>query len=218
MKPKIVDKIGASLANRAVTRYSRRSALHQLATGAAGLFGLGIVMSSVVGLGMQAHAQSNPSPPPPGGGGGGGGGGSPPPCSHGGDCTNDGTWCGLHGIKCPDVQAFDSGNDCNWSNGCPGGTSRPGSGWYACCLCTSGNGDAGEIFQFQDCCGSVSAACAVAIGLYVAYNGRCSQSRCPATQNWCNPYGGGQYWCTNSIGPQGSCNYSTYTGSAPGFE
>jgi hypothetical protein len=204
----MLDKFGAALSDRAVDRISRRHLLYRLAAAAAGMFSVGITASSIINIGGRVYAQSNPSPPPP--------------CPHNGTgIATDSTYCGLHGITCADLK-FCLGSACTWSGACPVGTSPAGPStptgtypWRACCLCSGGDGDTGEIFMYQDCCGhSTNGYCnGLNWSLCYANHAYNAGTRCPRQMNWCDPFNGGSYYCTTALGPQGTCKVSTFTDS-----
>jgi hypothetical protein len=198
----MLDKFGTVLSDRAVDRVSRRHVLYRLAAGAAGLFSVGITTSSIINIGGRAYAQSNPSPPPP--------------CSHNGTgIQTDSIYCGLHGNACSDLRSC-TGNSCTWVGACPAGTSPRGPTdtnhgtypWRACCLCSGATGDTGEIFMYQDCCGSQTSGiiCGTRIKACQGTNYHDAGNRCPRQMNWCDYWQGGTYYCTVALGPQGPCH------------
>jgi hypothetical protein len=202
----MLDKFGAALSDRAVDRISRRHLFYRLAAGAAGMFSVGITASSIINIGGRVYAQSNPSPPPP--------------CAHNGTgIATDSTYCGLHGVSCADLRSC-VGTTCTWVGACPKGTSPAGPStptgtypWRACCLCSGGDGDTGEIFMYQDCCGTQTSGflCGTKINACSATHYHNAGNRCPRQMNWCDPFpNSGTYYCTVALGPQGTCSLRTF--------
>jgi hypothetical protein len=186
--------------------------LYRFAAGVAGLFSVGITTSSIINIGGRAYAQSNPSPPPP--------------CSHNGTgIQTDSIYCGLHGITCADLKAC-LGSACTWNGPCPTGTSPAGSSdpnagaypWRACCLCSGApDGDTGEIYMYQDCCGhSTNGYCnGLNWSLCYANHAYNAGTRCPRQMNWCDPFQAGSYYCTTALGPQGTCSVRNFKDTSP---
>ena len=183
----IVDRWGASLADGAASKCTRRNMLYRVAKLTAGVFGVGFTASMIVDTGMRLQAQTGNAAADPAADTENG-------CKHTKNgCGADGEFCGLHGQAC-NLHYGSTGHCPNCklqSNGCPGSTGT-GSFWCACCLCT-GSTDNGEVFCYRDCCGvtSLGLACAGCLSA----DKDCKNDRCPITQDWC-PSGSGIYVCT----------------------
>lgn len=180
----LFDRAGAALAEKAATRWSRRSAVVRLAQATAGLFGIAFAASFIVDSGFRVNAQNDPNAQPDG-------------CKQdktkGGRCGAAGIWCALRGRSCDHFTGCPNCLQTTGAIGCPTGT-RLGGGWSACCLCTSEltkpSPRKGKVYTFNDCCGFTTAVCSPCNVVVPGWHHACSNSRCPVTQNWCTGHSG----------------------------